>query len=70
MNTQELLSRLIRIKRCGYGQWIYTFLYRDKEVSVYDTDATKYDAITTGEKTAGTTQKQALAALWYKSTQA
>lgn len=68
MTLQELKNRLLKVKQCGYGQWIYTFRFYNKVVSVYDTDATKYDAIKTGEKTCGTTTKQALVALYRKAT--
>ena len=68
MTLQEFKDRLINVKQCGYGQWIYTFRFYGKKVSVYDTDSTKYDAIKTGEKTCGTTPKQALAVLYRKAT--
>ena len=62
MTTAQLKNKLVRIRIVGYGIYEYTFIYRKKEVKIFDADSTKYDAITTGEKTAG----QALTTLWNK----
>lgn len=66
MTTAQLKNKLVRIRIVGYGMYEYTFIYRNKEVKIFDADSTKYDAIKTGEKTAGTTQHQALTTLWNK----
>lgn len=66
MTTAQLKDRLVRVERVAYGLYKYTFRYRNKIRYVFDNDSTKYDAITTGEKTAGTTQHQALVYLYSK----
>ena len=69
MTKQELKDRLVRIRKCGYGQWLVTFKVRGKDVTIYTTDSIYIDAIQSDEPCCGYTPKQALEALWCRCRQ-